>query len=995
MPAIPRIFMLPKGVALSAAQRVMLAVVVVLGLTLSAMSYYWLKDVAYKAGAAQFERSAEKMDAEVVNRFDSILRIFGGLRSFMHAHEGGDVSRDAFRIWVASNRTRQDAKLVRGVGLIERVDRADLTQFIDAQRADGAPSFKVRSTGDAADLFVIKQIEPLSGNEKAWGFDVGSEPVRREAAVRAVATGLPALTSRIVLVQDSKKRAGYLYYQPVFRWASKVDTPADRQRNLIGLVYSPVVIDELFDGVGVQADNLLDLEVFDGEGTAAAQVVLDMGMSLKASAGGFVRQFGAYAVVRKLDIGGHTLTLKFRSTPQFDQRHQNGSALWLAMGGGVLTMLLSFVLWLLMVGRAHAEAIAQRMTADLSDAKHRAEGALRDQTLLLSTLGKFSLVSVADLAGKILEVNEAFCLRSGYSADELIGQNHRIVNSGTHEPAFFADMWQAIGSSKAWHGEVCNRAKDGSLYWVNSMIVPMLGADGQIDKYVSICNDITESKLNESKLINMAERYQLAIDGGTDGLWDWLNVNDHKMWWSPQFYKMMGYEPDEIQGSLDAFEQLLHPDNQEEVLKIIEGALKKYRPFDTMCRMRMKSGVYRWLRFRGKVYFDKEGFATRMAGSMQDVHERCLAEEVIQKHSEQLSAIFSLSPDGFVSFGANKQVNYASAAYGTLTDLSAESVLCLDEDEFLAQLLGQCVNPPELTSLDALLDVPAHTDKMSWLARHRLVLEMKVPAGRMLALSLYETQGESVSRLLLVHDVTHEAEVDRIKSEFLSMAAHELRTPMASIYGFVDLMLTRDLKPEKQKDLMGKVHRQCEVMIALINELLELARIENRGASDFDCTSVDMGPIVADVVRDFNLPAGREAPEVGPQLSTARVAADPHKFGQAFLNVLSNAYKYSPRGGAVRVTYPVRTGDDGVAWRGVQVSDSGIGMSPEQLMHVGERFFRADKSGNIPGTGLGVSIVKEIMELMDGELTVDSELGQGTTVTLWLRVLSQLEHTLD
>jgi signal transduction histidine kinase len=114
------------------------------------------------------------------------------------------------------------------------------------------------------------------------------------------------------------------------------------------------------------------------------------------------------------------------------------------------------------------------------------------------------------------------------------------------------------------------------------------------------------------------------------------------------------------------------------------------------------------------------------------------------------------------------------------------------------------------------------------------------------------------------------------------------------------------------------------------------------------------------------------------------VHADRQKMGQAFLNVLSNAYKYSPQGGAVRVSFPSRVDEHGMQWVAVQVEDEGMGMSPEQLAHVGERFYRADKSGNIPGTGLGMSIVTEMMKLMGGDIEVHSVLGQGTRVALWM-----------
>jgi signal transduction histidine kinase len=116
------------------------------------------------------------------------------------------------------------------------------------------------------------------------------------------------------------------------------------------------------------------------------------------------------------------------------------------------------------------------------------------------------------------------------------------------------------------------------------------------------------------------------------------------------------------------------------------------------------------------------------------------------------------------------------------------------------------------------------------------------------------------------------------------------------------------------------------------------------------------------------------------------VRADRDKLAQAIANVLSNAYKYSPSGGDVILRW---VEDEGCAWAGLQISDAGIGMTPQQLSRVSERFYRADASGNIPGTGLGMSIVKEIVELLGGRLALESELGRGTTVTLWLPLATE------
>jgi len=146
----------------------------------------------------------------------------------------------------------------------------------------------------------------------------------------------------------------------------------------------------------------------------------------------------------------------------------------------------------------------------------------------LKAIDQYALVSATDPSGKIIKVNEKFCQVSGYSRDELLGQDHRIVNSGTHPKEFFNDLWQTIASGNIWRGEICNRAKDGSLYWVESTIVPLTNSNGTIERYISVRVDVTERKYNEAKLekayqdLSMAN-FQLEELSRTDSLTNLAN----------------------------------------------------------------------------------------------------------------------------------------------------------------------------------------------------------------------------------------------------------------------------------------------------------------------------------------------------------------------------------------------------------------------------------------------------------------------------------------
>ena len=185
---------------------------------------------------------------------------------------------------------------------------------------------------------------------------------------------------------------------------------------------------------------------------------------------------------------------------------------------------------------------------ELTESRLRLAAAQRDNQALLETIQDRAIVSVTDRAGRITEISDSFCRISGYSRAELLGRNHRVINSGTHGGAFWTEMWRTISSGRAWRGEVCNRAKDGSLYWVDSIISPFLGADGKIDKYVSIRTDVTARKRAETELLETSSLLKAVLSAASEVSIIATNVDGEITLFNRGAERLLGHDHAEVVG---------------------------------------------------------------------------------------------------------------------------------------------------------------------------------------------------------------------------------------------------------------------------------------------------------------------------------------------------------------------------------------------------------------------------------------------------------------
>jgi len=256
---------------------------------------------------------------------------------------------------------------------------------------------------------------------------------------------------------------------------------------------------------------------------------------------------------------------------------------------------------------------------------------LRENKYQLVTMDEHDIVSSTDVQGNITGINDRFCKISGYSREELIGQNHRMLKSGFHPESFYKEMWRTLAKGKVWRGTICNRKKDGGEYWVESTIVPFLNAKGKPYKYVSARTDISALRKSE-------ERQHRSQTFANIGTWDW-DIVTGELFWSDRIAPLFGYETNAPETTYENFLAVIHPDDRQQVINAIENCVQKSIDYNIEHRVVWPDGSVHWVLERGNVLRSENGEALHMLGVVQDINELKSAQlQLIQACNEAESA---------------------------------------------------------------------------------------------------------------------------------------------------------------------------------------------------------------------------------------------------------------------------------------------------------------------------------------------------------------------
>ena len=374
-------------------------------------------------------------------------------------------------------------------------------------------------------------------------------------------------------------------------------------------------------------------------------------------------------------------------------------------------------------------------------------------------------------------------------------------------------------------------------------------------------------------------------------------------------------------------------------------------------------------------------------GVVRDISERREAERRLREQMEQAhrtrsiaNAVLDAAGEGMILISPDTVITALNRRFAELFDVQITEVINRPMREFGAdldkrigeadqfrQMLYASVGDSERRIEQAFTQI--------WPQRREL---------DMVSTPVRTRDGRHIGRVYAFRDVTHEREVDRMKSEFVSMVSHELRTPLTSIKGYVDLLLegeVGELTPD-QREFLEIVGSNAERLVALINDILDISRIE-AGRITLNSAPVDMAALLERLSVSFRpqVEGKRQSLTLDIPADLPPVQGDAERLTQIFANLISNAHKYTPAGG--RVTVSAEAHGDRVR---VRVSDTGIGLSPDEQEKLFTRFYRAQNRATqeVGGTGLGLAITRSLVELHGGTIEVESAPGVGSTFTVLL-----------
>lgn len=542
----------------------------------------------------------------------------------------------------------------------------------------------------------------------------------------------------------------------------------------------------------------------------------------------------------------------------------------------------------------------------------------------------------------------------------------------------------------------------GEVRWFAWINQGFFDAQGSLIEVQSVGQDITERKLVEQELQASEQRLQLLVQANNDGIWD-NDLTTGATFHSARWKEILGYAEDEIGSTSREWLSRIHPEDYQRVIDAKANYLYRRSSQNYIeYRLRCRDGHYKWVMDRTQGVWNEQGHPIRCVGSMRDITDRKQAEEELRKSEERLQLIIKGNDDGIweINF-LTGEVFYSLRWQEILGYAGAKLPGCMEEwharihpgDRGWVMQVRQQYLSQQTTQNSMEYRIRCREGQYKWvLDRTQAVWDETGQPVRMAGslrditdlVKQREALRDSLERERAIADELRQAKeladtANRAKSTFLANMSHELRTPLNAILGFSQL-LTRDLSlTTQQKEQLAIINRNGEHLLKLINDVLDVSKIE-AGQVLLRADCVDLLDLCHSLVEMMRLKAFAKGLEFSLDLAQnlpSYIQLDEGKLRQILVNLLENAIKFTDQG---RVEMRVRWLEElsSPSLR-IEVEDTGPGIAEADVGYIFEAFVQTETGRKAhSGAGLGLSISRQLVQMMGGTITVQSQVGWGT-----------------
>lgn len=920
-----------------------------------------------------FSLRAEQVTESINKRMrDYIQILIGGKALFISADT---VTRKDWHTYYKTLNLEENYPGMQGFGYAVVLNADNVPAHVKMIRKEGFKNYGIYPEGKRDVYTSIVYLEPFSDrNLRAFGYDMFSEPVRQSAMRIARDTRQPAMSGKVRLMQETGKdeQAGFLIYLPVYENNAEPESIQERQRLIKGYVYSPFRAKDLMMAVLTDDFQDLDVEVYDGSKLAKEDLLFSTDSTLYYH----TDHDREYSELNTITIGNHTWRLYISAKAGFSRSADSELPYFILLGGSIISFLMFFIIWSLSNTR-RSNRLKQTITDNATAA-----------------------LFIIDEKGYCTFMNPAAEEMTGFTFEEMQEKTlHDMVHykyaDGSPYPVSMCPIRSALTINKPMRAyEDMFVRKDGTMFNVMCAVQPIVESGSESYAIIEV-RDITDEKQAQQAIIESEARFRNMADSAPvmikvmDDASNFLYVN--KQWLD---FTGISFE-DTINMS---WKEVVHPDDIEEKERLTNEAIKEQVVFRVEYRMRRFDGEYRWVVGTNTPRFGANGDFLGYIGSVIDITEIKEAERKVKQNAELLQKLF-LEVPAVVGLVRHPDFQYVLAnpqyrkLYGNRPLVGKTIYEAHSEQEgrgFFGRLEEVFRTGQPFIGNEVSTAIDRNNSGEVVYGYFNLVYQPLIdPDGKVEAVLVFAVEVTELvnarKELLLTNDELSgkNDELLRINNDldnFVYTASHDLKSPIANMEGLATLL--RDILQGKLEaedmQVLDMVQNAINKLKGTIADLAEITKVQKELHSSVEPLSFEH--MLQDITADISGMVQEAGAVFKTDLQVENILYARKNLRSIIYNLVSNAIKYKAPQRKPEVCISTYLQEGYVV---LEVKDNGLGIKKEQQHKLFSMFKRLHS--HVEGTGIGLYIVKRIIENNGGKIEVESELGKGTTFRVYFK----------